>query len=57
VRVAALQGMADLALRDTEWVDEALEMTKVALKSTIPALKARARKLKGPLERLKANNP
>jgi len=57
VKTSALQGMADLALKDTEWVDEALEMIEVALNSPIPALKTRARKLKGSLERVKANNP
>jgi len=54
LRTSALQAMADLAHKDANLVDEALEMVQVALDSTIPALKARARKLKVPLERLKA---
>lgn len=54
VRTSALQGMFDLARIDAGLIDEALEMTDQALAGTIPALKARARKLKGPLERLKA---
>jgi len=52
VCTAALQGMADLAFRDVRLIAEALQMTEQALSSPIPALKARARKLKGPLERL-----
>ena len=55
VRTSALQGMADLALKDADLIDTALKMTAHALASPIPALKARARKLKGPLERLKAD--
>lgn len=54
VRTAALQGMADLAFRDARLIAEALKMTEQALSSPIPALKTRARKLKGPLERLQA---
>ena len=53
VRTSALQGMADLAHKDAGLIDAALEMAELALVSSIPALKARARKLKGPLERLK----
>jgi len=55
VRTSALQGMADLAHKDTSLIDTALKMTEKALASPIPALKARARKLKGPLERLKTD--
>ncbi|OEJ65230.1 HEAT repeat domain-containing protein [Magnetovibrio blakemorei] len=54
VRTAALQGMFDLAHKDTSLIDETLKMMELALAGSIPALKARARKLKGPLERLKA---
>jgi len=54
VRTAALQGMFDLAHKDLSLIDEALKMTEQALAGSIAALKARARKLKGPLERLKA---
>ncbi|HEY9079350.1 hypothetical protein [Magnetovibrio sp.] len=55
VRTSALQGMAELAHKDASLIDVALKMTETALVSPIAALKARARKLKGPLERLKAD--
>jgi len=35
-------------------IADVLDMTDQALSSPIPALKARARKLKGPLQRLQA---
>ena len=55
VRTSALQGMADLAHKDPSLIDTALKMTESALASPIAALKARARKIKGPLERLKTD--
>lgn len=56
VRTTALQGMFDLAHLDNSLAGDALKMLKAAAKSGVPALEARARKLKGPLERLKANS-
>lgn len=55
VRTSALQGMFDLAHKDSELIGDALDMLSQALDSPIPALSARARKLKGPLERLQAS--
>lgn len=55
VKASALQGMADLAVRDQMFLDEALGMVEEALGSPIPALSARARKLVGMLHRLKAD--
>lgn len=57
VRTSALQGMADLVRQDPGLLEDALVMLEEALVSPIAAVKARARKLKGPLERLKAKNP
>ncbi|MCW8916799.1 MAG: hypothetical protein OQK24_13235 [Magnetovibrio sp.] len=55
VRTSALQGMVDLAVRDQTYLDDALKMLEEALESSIPALSARARKLRGPLQRLKSD--
>ncbi|MEG3619746.1 hypothetical protein V5T82_14870 [Magnetovibrio sp. PR-2] len=55
VKASALQGLVDLAVRDQMFLDEALQMVDEALKSPIPALSARARKLIGTLHRLKAD--
>jgi len=55
VRTSALQGMADLAHKDASLIEPALKMIERALTNSVPALKARARKLKGPLERLKTD--
>ncbi len=55
VKTSALQGMADLAVRDQAYLDNALVMLEEALESPIPALSARARKLNGTLQRLKSD--
>ena len=54
VRTAALQAMFDLAQKDGRLIGPAQQMLEDGLNSPVPALCARARKLKGPLERLKA---
>ena len=55
VKASALQGMAELAVQNRMFLDEALEMVEQALESPIPALSARARKLVGTLHRLKTD--
>lgn len=54
VRTFALQGMADLARLDARLIGPAAEMAERAAKSPVASLKARARKVKVALERLKA---
>jgi len=56
VRTAALQAMFDLAQKEPALLDETLKMLEDGINSPVPALNARARKLKGPLERFKASH-
>jgi len=54
VRTFVLQGMAELASRDTYLIGETEHMLQDALSSATPSLKVRARKVKLQLERLRA---